>query len=350
MLLMDSMVSETKSLGLLEGLKYALDLSFHPSHANRNMKIEESFIFFYKYSAIPVLLSVMLWAIGGRASIAGYVIFGWIITPLFILATTFVVHVIGKFILRRFKNGFDETFTANVYGAAPGLIFVWLGTAIFVFTNALGISLVYALLIFIWGFIVDVYALSLQQNASKLSAFVSAGIPVFFTGVIAGVAAFLLYGLYVNSGLNIGGSLFSTSFCIGSRNFSCSNMTITNTSKLAALVSQSSGQNEYNLRLYCLITNQSRRQRYTTHYNVTNASAPGLFGYKFTNITSVLGSGQQLKFSGLQCYNFTGGIQRLQHGIPVGGILIANYTLGSGASGFSNPWQTGTALFVANVT
>jgi hypothetical protein len=156
----------------VDDLKWAVGVMFHPDkNSKETMDSIGAFIRYYKASLIPLLVAVIIEILlssilaaaiasgltsifhllllplikispyyGNLMSIAiaeiigalalallivGTIFFVWIAVPVYLFITSMIYFIIGRWVLRIFKNEYDNTASAFVYSAAPLAVFAW---------------------------------------------------------------------------------------------------------------------------------------------------------------------------------------------------------------------------------
>lgn len=187
----------------VDELREGLNIALHPKTATKKtMTTKESISFYYRFSIIPTVIYVIVSAafasssspaasIGSLAPLGplGAVIFAvaifWIGEPLGILIDSAIFHFFGKTLLKSFKNAYNATFTAMTYATLPILLLYWL-TPTPVIGNAAFVAIA------VWGFIVEILALSRQQQVSVLRAFGVILLSVLVIGAIVAIPVIAL--------------------------------------------------------------------------------------------------------------------------------------------------------------
>ena len=205
-------------MGILEDFRKGVDVAFSPGkHTEEHMDIGEALGFYYKFTIISLIAAVVIPIIAGIASrhaILGYEFAALgavvlLLQPLGGFLTAAMMQFFGKSVFRKFKNSYEDSYTATIYGAMPGNIFLWLLYTIMIFvprkgflmpdySAGLGIALLIVdIALFIWGFVVLTYAFANQQKCSKLAVIgVYLGmIAILFVIVVAIVAIIVLGAL-----------------------------------------------------------------------------------------------------------------------------------------------------------
>ncbi len=202
-------------MGILEGFRNGVNVAFSPDeHTKKRMDIGEALGFYYKFIIIPLIAAIVIPIIAGIAS--GHAFLGYefaafgavmlLVEPLGGFLTAALVHFFGKSVFRKFKNSYEDSYTAIIYGAMPGNIFAWLLYTIMIFISkngflmpnyatGLGIAVVLVdIALSIWGFVVLMYAFANQQKCSKLAAIgVYLGmIAIFFAIVVTIIVIIVL--------------------------------------------------------------------------------------------------------------------------------------------------------------
>ncbi len=160
-------------------------MMFSPGRfTKKRMSIGDALGFYYRLVIIPLIISLILGVLVGVAAsavlshfvgILGF--FGGLGTaavaigvvamlllvfiPIGMFISAALLHFFGKYVFRQFRSDYQATFAAVVYGEAPVILFFWIAIIPV-------IGLLY-ILIDIWGFIVEIFALSNLQKTSKLS-------------------------------------------------------------------------------------------------------------------------------------------------------------------------------------
>jgi hypothetical protein len=165
--------------------KWTWGMMFSPGRfTKKRMSIGDALGFYYRLVIIPLIISLILGVLVGVAAsavlshfvgILGF--FGGLGTaavaigvvamlllvfiPIGMFISAALLHFFGKYVFRQFRSDYQATFAAVVYGEAPVILFFWIAIIPV-------IGLLY-ILIDIWGFIVEIFALSNLQKTSKLS-------------------------------------------------------------------------------------------------------------------------------------------------------------------------------------
>jgi hypothetical protein len=180
----------------VDEIKEGLNIMLHPQDATMKEKsISQSLLFYYKVLAIPLAIYILLSFAFARVASAGAFL-AWfsllaylVLVPIMFFFSAFLYHIFGK-LFKVFKEGYDKTFTAVIYGSIPTIIFIWL--------KPIPIVSFLSIIFEIWGFIVAIFALSNQQKTSKLAAF---GV-ILATGIVIAIIIILI-GFSIISSLSI---------------------------------------------------------------------------------------------------------------------------------------------------
>ena len=181
-----------------------LDAILHPwETTKKSMDVGEAYMFYYKATVVPlvvyILLSLLLFGVAAPALsaypfLSNFVGFGWagaiiipivvlwILVPILIFIQAAVLHIVGAFITKQFKQGFDKTLNASMYSKLPSALFGYLW--------AVPLAVPLLLIFGIWDFIVSLIALANQQ---KMRWTTSLGIVI-----ISAVLLILLIDIFVN--------------------------------------------------------------------------------------------------------------------------------------------------------
>ncbi|MGC8662775.1 MAG: hypothetical protein ACP5RT_03250 [Candidatus Micrarchaeia archaeon] len=154
----------------------AIDIMFHPdSSTKKSMRIGEALAFYYTLAIIPLILSIIVTMViyipanlffGGATKgimllimVLTYLVF----TPLGLIINSEIYNLIIKGLFKMYNQGYDAVFTAFTYGAIPLILTYWLLRVPFI-----GMALI--LLSGLWGFIVEIIAISNLLSMSRLKA------------------------------------------------------------------------------------------------------------------------------------------------------------------------------------
>ena len=207
---------------IIDELKEGFNMMLHPDSATqKERKIGGALAFYYKISIIPLILYIIFALVMPKAPttlgvfsglISGVGIISGIIDILIFIPIAFfisalIIHIFGK-LFRVFSNPYSNTFTANVYGEVPAILFYWL----------LPIMSLLLVIFAIWSFIVLIIAVANQQKTSKLKAF---GV-IFAPAIIALAIALLFFAGIFAVGTHVSPTAFSAT-CIPNPGFYCSN-------------------------------------------------------------------------------------------------------------------------------
>jgi hypothetical protein len=215
----------------VDDLKWAVGVMFHPDkNSKETMDSIGAFIRYYKASLIPLLVAVIIEILlssilaaaiasgltsifhllllplikispyyGNLMSIAiaeiigalalallivGTIFFVWIAVPVYLFITSMIYFIIGRWVLRIFKNEYDNTASAFVYSAAPLAVFAW------VIAIPLVGPFVLIPLLLGWQFVILIYALANQEGISKKTAAIFAfviSIIIWALGFLVGI-------------------------------------------------------------------------------------------------------------------------------------------------------------------
>lgn len=194
-----------------EDLRFAYGILLHPSAASRRrMEIGECLKFYYRLTIIPFILFLLFGYVSNRMGFynsrfftligptAGTVfidvLFFWIAVPLGVVLNSFIYQLVSKFFLRIWRGTLDRTFQAVLFGQLPPVLFYWL--------IPIPIARVAYLVLFpIWGLVVIVISLSVQQRVTRLQAF-AALMAVLFLVILMFFILFSALMPSIISGLN----------------------------------------------------------------------------------------------------------------------------------------------------
>ena len=189
---------------IVDDLKNGIEVVLNPDKCTKaKMSVGDALVMYYKFSVIPLVLSVILAAISGfilGTAVAGS--FGGIggtgiaviLTvgvmadlliglPIFMLVISLILYAIGK-LLSMFNGTYANTFTGVVYSEFPSVAVVWLS-----FIPVLG-SII-AFLAMLYGIWVFVNAEANQNKTTKVNAFLVG----LFTAIIVGIVMVVVIAL-----------------------------------------------------------------------------------------------------------------------------------------------------------
>ncbi len=232
------------SMIFVDQMKEGFSIMLHPTKANyENRSIGGALGFYYKFSLIPLVLYIIFSLFGANPIIFALIgIFSiWIAAPIGFFITALLYHAFGK-LFKAFKNPYQNTFSAMIYGVIPSIMFIWL--------QPIPVIGMITIIFDIWAFIVMIFALARLQNVGALTAF---GV-IVVTGIVLFVIAFVivftaLAGLFA-LGTFSGSSTLSTS-CIATSGYLCQNPVLSaSNNRLTFTFGQATGATIYNAVLY----------------------------------------------------------------------------------------------------
>lgn len=161
---------------IVDQLMSGINSIMHPgAMTKQSWSIREALRFYYLFSIVPLVLAAVLLMIFPNTtlsalvpasvsylSVVGVMLFSWwVLTPIVLLLEALLVHLVGKNLLQKFSNDYSHTATAFFYSILPSLGLVWVG----VLPTQFGFVLVF--IAAVWGLVMQVYALSNQQNVGR---------------------------------------------------------------------------------------------------------------------------------------------------------------------------------------
>ncbi len=199
-------------------LKSWIDVLLHPDKATRKaLSVKEALKAYYSLAIIPIVLgAIMMYAFGGiyissqaltpvmpgfaglvkgsvlaiAAGIGLLMAVVLVALPLGILVNSALYHVVISKLFKIYNKDYSRAFTAFFYGSLPVMLMYWLYPA-----GAIG-SVILAF-IGLWGYWVELVAMSNQLGMSPLKAFGTYLLYVVTIGIIfvvlAMLAAFLMF-------------------------------------------------------------------------------------------------------------------------------------------------------------
>lgn len=178
-------------MSLLDDFKKGIDVSLHPDTGTKaKMTSSDALMMYYKFSVIPVIISVLIVLILGSLIFHAlqYTLFSWVTTiilvifvavyfwimiPIGMLVIAVIYHVIGK-ILGFFKGSYSNTLTAVVYSNLLPAGVIWI-----LIIPILGWLLM--ALIGLWSIYVLCMAFANQHKTTALKGFIVYVVPVILT-------------------------------------------------------------------------------------------------------------------------------------------------------------------------
>lgn len=127
---------------------------------------------------IPFMRLLMNFLSAPQAFIVSLILLMWVAIPIGFFVNAFLYQLVGKNFLKVFKQGYDRTFSALVFGMVPYMLLFWL--------FLLPVVNVVALIVLpIWSFVVEVIALSTQQKATRMQVIGTMFTLVLFVALFA---------------------------------------------------------------------------------------------------------------------------------------------------------------------
>lgn len=239
----------------VDELKVGIGAAMHPSKETRKqMSTKQAIAFYYKFSLIPVAIAIIIALaasalLGATSSLLGIyshmpthfallsvllpILILWVLVPVGFLINALFLQLIGRNLFNSFKGRYSNSITALVYGEMPAVGLFWTGFIPIIGTVILVIA-------GIWGFIVQIIALSNQQKTSRLVAFVIMIATSFLVGIIFyGIVLGGLFSLGVFNSSLYNGNGTSLGSCIPITGYTCTSPTLSK----AGLLSMDFGQN-----------------------------------------------------------------------------------------------------------
>ncbi|MGB9730236.1 MAG: YIP1 family protein, partial [Thermoprotei archaeon] len=227
----------------VDQMKEGFSIMLHPTKANyENRSIGGALGFYYKFSLIPLVLYIIFSLFSANPIFALVGIFSiWIAAPIGFFITALLYHAFGK-LFKAFKNPYQNTFSAMIYGVIPLIMFIWL--------QPIPVIGMITIIFGIWTFIVMIFALARLQNVGALTAFGVIVVTVIVLVVIMVVIFFTaLAGLFA-LGTFSGSSTIGTS-CIATSGYLCQNPVLSaSNNRLTFTFGQATGAPIYNAVLY----------------------------------------------------------------------------------------------------
>ena len=176
-------------MGFTKDVRKSFRLLFSPGKESAaKMDVMGALKFYYGASLIPLLLflvvGVAIISLGMLPKVLGTgsmlsslmpnvglnvllvvvaVVYFWLLVPIGFFINSAIYQLVGKHFLRLFKEDYERTFTAMVFGSMPLLLLFWL----FVVP---GVNLLAFIVLPVWAFVVEVIALSSQQRITRLQS------------------------------------------------------------------------------------------------------------------------------------------------------------------------------------
>lgn len=202
----------------MEDIRRSFRLIFNPSKESAGrMSILKSLKFYYAASIIPFVLVVILGLLGlrfgifanspsfipmssliasnslfGFALLALAIIYMWILLPVGFFINAALYQLVGKHFLRLFRENYDKTFAALVFGSMPFILLFW--TFFIPIINAIAF-----VVLPVWALVVTVISLSTQQRITRLQAIAAMAV-LAALAILVIMMAFSAIG--ISAGLN----------------------------------------------------------------------------------------------------------------------------------------------------
>jgi hypothetical protein len=192
-------------MGFSDRLRKGFRLLFNPSkEAKGNYGVKKSLKFFYSLAVLgfifAAVIAAILYAAGvGQSNlmlfssmqstysiyiiILGIALTMFVFEPVGLFINAALYQLVGRFFLKAWNGGYERTFAASAAAAVPAVLLMWL----LLFPVA---GVVFAAIVGVWGIVVLVIALSVQQRVTRLKAL--AVILVTLVIVVAVVMAIVL--------------------------------------------------------------------------------------------------------------------------------------------------------------
>ncbi len=163
-------------------LRKAFDVVLSPGRGtNKAMDIRGSLRFYYNIMIIPLILGVLITLlIGGPAAAGLNAVAILVILPLSVLVNSIVYHLLIGRLFGMYTQDYERVFGAFTYGIVPVVLVYWF----------IGIPIIGAVIVAlasVWGYIVQIIALSNLLRMSRLRAFA--------TTILSAVVVFIIVTL-----------------------------------------------------------------------------------------------------------------------------------------------------------
>jgi len=191
-------------MGFTKNVKKSFRLLFSPGRESAaKMDVMGALKFYYGASLIPLLLFLVFGFIamklgvfsgvlgmfpatssfmmnaGLNVLLVGFaLVYFWLLVPIGFFIDAALYQLVGKYFLKLFKEDYERTFTAMVFGCMPMLLLYWL----FVIP---GVNLLAFVVLPVWALVTEVIALSVQQKITRLQS-------VAAMAVLAGLAVLVV--------------------------------------------------------------------------------------------------------------------------------------------------------------
>ena len=178
-------------------LEKAFNVTLSPGNSTaKAMSMRNSLRFYYAIMVIPLILGVLISPpLGGPAAAGMLALSLIVIVPVSLFVNSFVYHIIVGRLFNLYRSDYWKVFSAFTYGVVPVVLVYWLiGIPI--------LGLVIVGLSAIWGYIVQIIALSNILRMTRLRAFVTTLLSGVVVAIVIGLAS-LITAVGVFAGMHI---------------------------------------------------------------------------------------------------------------------------------------------------
>jgi len=180
---------------------FAKEMILHPTEATKKIsEIKGAIIYLLIISLIPAILNgiISFYTVSDISERPLSIFFSVTFTLIyfiFVMIGAAFIHGFGK-LFKLIKKDYSFTFAALAYASTPAILFGW-------FQSLLGLisiylDVIFGLILAIWVFILQIYALSNQHKIDKRRAILLVLIPAIIFAVITIILAGIAY-MYISA-------------------------------------------------------------------------------------------------------------------------------------------------------
>ncbi len=168
-------------------LRKAFDVALSPGRSTaKPMTMQESLRFYYNIMVIPLILGVLISLLVGGIASAGLVVLALlVIVPISVFINSAIYHLIIGMLFNIYRSDYERVFSAFTYGIVPVVLVYWL-------VRVPLIGVIIAGIFAIWGYVVQIIALSNILRMSRLKAFAT----TLLSGIVLAFVVMLVSSVF----------------------------------------------------------------------------------------------------------------------------------------------------------
>lgn len=167
-------------------IEKAFKVTLSPGNGTaRAMSMRDSLIFYYSIMVIPLILGVLIRLLLGGPAAAGLLALSLIvIVPISLFVNSFIYHIVIGKLFNLYKSDYWKVFSAFTYGVVPVVLVYWFISIPILGGVIVGLSA-------IWGYIVQIIALSNILHMTRLKAFATTLLSGAVVAIIIGLVSLI---------------------------------------------------------------------------------------------------------------------------------------------------------------